>query len=96
LPFSINVSGGVGVSVVITNDGSSEFTHIPFSIVLEGGIQFKPKELSGTILSLPPGSSATKKLPVLGIGKVNITVTVDTIQVTKNGFVFLFFVLGVQ
>ncbi len=96
LPFSLNVTGGVGISVVITNEGSSEFTYIPYRIVLEGGIQFKPKELSGTILSIPPGSSATKKLPVLGFGKVNITVTVDTIQVTKNGFVFLFFVFGVE
>ncbi len=96
LPFSIDVSGGVGVSVVIRNNGSAAFTQIPYSIFLDGGIQLKANETSGKILQLLPGASTLKKLPVLGFGKVTITVTVDTIQVTKKGFVFLFFILGVQ
>ena len=96
LPFTITVSGGVGVSVVILNNGSSAFTDIPYRIVLDGGIQLKANETSGTLLQLLPGASSSKKLPVLGLGKVTITVTVDTIQVTKTGFVFLFFVLGVK
>ncbi len=96
LPFTITVSGGVGVSVVIMNNGSSAFTDIPYRIVLDGGIQLKANETSGKLLQLLPGASSSKKLPVLGLGKVTITVTVDTIQVTKTGFVFLFFVLGVK
>jgi hypothetical protein len=96
LPFSIEVSGGVGISVVIRNNGSSAFTNVPYRISLDGGIQLKANETSGKLLQLLPGASTLKKLPVLGFGKVNITVAVDTIQITKKGFVFLFFVLGVQ
>jgi len=79
------VSGGRGVSVVIRNNGSSAFSDVPYSIVLDGGIQLKTKELSGTLLQLLPGASTLKKLPVLGLGTVTITVTVDTIQVTRLG-----------
>ena len=95
LPLSFTVNGGVGISVVIWNNGTSAYTDIPWSIALEGGIQLKANETSGRILQLPAGSSVLKKLPVLGFGKVTITVTVDAIQVTKKGFVFLFFVFGV-
>jgi len=93
LPFSVTVNGGVGVSVVIRNNGTTAFTNIPWSIVLDGGIMLKANESSGKILQLQPGSSTLKTLPVLGFGRITITVTVDTIQVTKKGFVFLFFVL---
>ncbi len=96
LPFSITVDGGVGVSVTIQNNGTTPFTYIPFNITLDGGFQLRSTSISGKILSLAPGSSTVKALPVLGVGKVNITVTVDTIQLKKTGFVFLFFVLGVH
>jgi hypothetical protein len=96
LPFSITVNGGVGVSVVIRNNGTTAFTNIPWSIVLDGGIMLKANESSGKILQLLPGASTLKKLPVLGFGRITINVTVDKVQVTKKGFVFLFFVLGVQ
>jgi len=96
LPLSITVKGGVGVSVVIRNNGTSTYTDIPWSIVLDGGIQLKANETSGRILQLPSGSSTLKKLPVLGFGKITILVTVDTVQVTAKGFVFLFFVFGVE
>lgn len=96
LPFTIEVTGGVGITAVIRNNGSTAFTNVPYSIVLDGGFQLKPTNTSGKLLQLLPGASTTKKLPVLGIGKVTITVTVDTIQVTKQGFVFLVFVLGLK
>ncbi len=96
LPFNITVDGGVGVSVTIQNNGTTPFTYIPFNITLDGGFQLRSTSISGKILSLAPGSSTVKALPVLGVGKVNITVTVDTIQLKKTGFVFLFFVLGVH
>jgi hypothetical protein len=96
LPLSVSVTGGNGVSVKITNMGDAAFTYIPYSIRLDGGFQLKAKETSGQIILLSPGASSTKTLPVFGLGKVTITVTVDTLQVTKTGFVLLFFVLGVQ
>lgn len=96
LPLTVTVKGGKGVNVEIKNNGTSAFTYIPYSIHIEGGLQFKTNETSGEILLLSPNASALKTLPVLGLGKVTIIVTADTWQVTKTGFVFLFFVLGVQ
>ncbi len=96
LPLSVTVTGGKGVNVAITNDGSTAYTYIPYTISIDGGMQFKPKETSGEILLLSPNATAMKTLPVLGLGKITITVTADTWVVTKTGFVFLFFVLGVK
>jgi len=96
LPLSVTVTGGKGVTVAITNDGSTAYAHIPYSISIDGGFQLKPKEISGEILLLSPNATAVKTLPVLGLGKITITVTADTWEVTKTGFVFLFFVLRVQ
>jgi hypothetical protein len=95
LPLFITVKGGVGVSINIRNNGTSTYTNIPWSITLEGGFQLKANHTSGTILQLSAGSSTTKTLPVLGFGKTTITITVDDIQMTAKGFVFLFFVFGV-
>jgi hypothetical protein len=96
LPLSITVEGGKGVTVTVTNDGSTPYTYIPYNISIDGGLQLKPKVMSGDIILLSPNATAVKTLPVLGLGKITITVTVDTWQVTKTGFVFLFFVLGVK
>jgi hypothetical protein len=96
LPFSINVTGGVGVNVIIRNDGVDTFTYVPYHIGIDGGVQLKENETSGKILQLVPGSSNYKKLPVFGFGRVTITVQVDTIQVTKTGFIMFIFVIGVK
>lgn len=95
-PLSVTVSGGLGVSVVIHNTGTSTYTDIPWSIAIAGGMQFRANETSGNIISLAEGSSTSKRLPVLGFGRISITVSVNTVQVTKKGFVLLFFVLGVS
>jgi hypothetical protein len=95
-PFEVTVKGGIGVSAVIKNTGASELTNIAWSITLQGGFLLKANHTSGTILSLPSGGSATKKLSVLGFGKTTIIVTVNGAPTTKQGFIFLIFVLGVK
>jgi hypothetical protein len=92
----VTIKGGMGVSVIIKNTGTSELTNLDWSIALDGGFLLKANQTSGSILQLPAGSSTTKKLPVLGFGKTTITVIVNGSPMTKQGFVFLFFVLGVK
>lgn len=94
--LAITVKGGVGVSAVIKNTGTSNLSNIPWSITLKGGILLKANQTSGSILSLPAGTSVTKKLSVLGFGKTAITVTVNGIPASKQGFVFVIFVIGVK
>ncbi|DAC73378.1 MAG TPA: hypothetical protein DSN98_00400 [Thermoplasmata archaeon] len=95
-PIEITIKGGMGVSAVIKNTGSSDLTDIAWSISLKGGILLKANQTSGNILQLAAGASTTKKLPVLGFGKTTITVLVNGIPKTGQGFIFLFFALGVK
>ncbi len=96
LPLDVSIIGGIGVSLVIKNNGTTSYTDISWSMALEGGFLVKENQSSGVILQLPPGCETTKKLPVLGFGTVTITVMVDGFQKTMTGFVLLFFVLGVR
>jgi hypothetical protein len=94
--LEVTVKGGMGVSAIIKNTGSSAINDVDWSIALEGGFILKGKNASGTILQIGAGASVTKKLSVFGFGKTTITVTVNGVPTTKQGFIFLFFVLGVK
>lgn len=94
--LEVTIKGGMGVSAIIKNTGSSDVFDVAWSITLIGGFSIKDKSLEGTILQIPAGGQATKKLPVMGFGKTNITVVVNGVETTKQGFIFLFFVLGVK
>ena len=95
-PLEVTVKGGMGVSITIKNVGSAPILNVNWNITLIGGFSIKDKSLEGTILQIPANGTATKKLPVLGFGKTNITVVVNGVETTKSGFIFLFFVLGVK
>lgn len=93
---ALSVKGGSGVSLEITNNGTTPITMLPWSIGLDGKHILKGKNASGTILSLEPGQTKTMKDNVLGLGKISIVVSVGGIERTLKGFVFLFFVIGVK
>jgi type II secretory pathway pseudopilin PulG len=95
-PLEVTVKGGMGVSITIKNVGSEPVTNVEWAITLYGGFSIKDKSLEGTILQIPADGTATKKLPVFGFGKTNISVVVNGVETTKSGFIFLFFVLGVK
>ncbi|PNX48718.1 MAG: hypothetical protein BV459_01785, partial [Thermoplasmata archaeon M11B2D] len=72
------------------------------SIELAGGLVLLGKTKTGTIDSLPIDDSIviTDK-PVIGLGKVTITVTVEVsgeepMTKSASGFLLFFFVLGVK
>ncbi len=94
--LEVTIKGGIGISAIIKNTGTSPVLNVNWTISLIGGFSMKDKDLSGTILQIPGGGETTKKLPVLGFGKTNITVVVNGVTTTKQGFIFLFFVLGVK
>lgn len=96
VPLDVSVKGGVGVSLVIKNNGTTSSRNISWSITLEGGFLLKGNQSQGTIPELPPGVETIKRLPVLGVGKTTIRVSVDGIDRTARGFVFLFCVFGVR
>ena len=90
------ISGGLGVSVTISNTGTAEATDVPWSISIDGGLIFIGNESEGTIDSLPPETSATVTSDfIFGIGRVEILVTTEDNQLTAEGLVLGPFVLGI-
>ncbi len=78
------ISGGMGISVVIENSGTAAANNVQWSIDLEGGLVLVGKHAEGTIPTIAADSSAIVKIPfVLGLGAVTIKVAVD--GKTKDG-----------
>jgi PKD repeat protein len=95
-----NISGGLfKITAEILNPSSIQVANVNWSISLDGGLIFLGKQKSDTMLSLDPGDSViiTDK-PIVGIGKVSITITAEAsgikpITKTVDGFVFLFVII---
>lgn len=92
----ISIQGGLGVSVVVKNNGTEDLTNVSYSILLDGGIILLGKAKTGTIDALGAGEEVTITNFVLGLGKTTISVVAGDAEATANGTVFLFFVLGVE
>lgn len=100
--FTIDITGGFGVTAVITNTGTINATDIQWTLTLTGGLVLLGKTKNGTITSLSAETPSTViDKPILGFGKTTIQVDVtcaEGVSVTKSvtGTVFVFFVLGVR
>jgi PKD repeat protein len=97
-----NITGGLlGVRAEILNKGTLDVTSLNWSIVLDGGLVLFGKTTAGTIVSLPAGGSTVIiDKPVLGFGKILITITVevpDGEPVTKTipALLLFFVVVGI-
>jgi hypothetical protein len=93
-----SITGGFGISAVISNTGTAPATNVQWTINCTGFVF--PKAKSGSVTSLAVGSTATATKKVLGLGSIAITVSATcaegkTAQKTATAKVFLFFVLGV-
>jgi hypothetical protein len=88
-PVTINFSilGGVGVSVLITNNAEEEARDVPWLIHVEGGILgLITKTAEGVIDSIPAGQSTTMKTGMfLGLGPISITARVGRSEKTAHG-----------
>lgn len=97
-----SIAGGFGVSALIQNVGDANATDVNWSITLDGGLIILGKEKTGTVASIAEGEQAAiQSSLIFGIGKTTITVTAECAEgssdeKTAEGFVLLFFVLGVQ
>jgi len=95
LPITITIKGGLGVSAVIKNTGTTDLANIDWTIDLDGKLIFVGKAKSGTIAALPAGEEITVKDFVVGFGKTGIAVTAGTEEASASGTVLLILVIGV-
>jgi len=90
-----SLSGGFGVSAVVTNAGTAAATNVPWSIDLVGGTILVGGHSEGTIPTLSPGANEPIKAGfILGIGKTTITVNAGGATKTAEGTVLGPFVIG--
>jgi len=93
-----SVSGGfLGVHAKIQNIGNSTATNVTWGITVVGGaLGFIDRSKGGTIQAIQLGESTTVRvMPIIGMGKVDITVSIhmpntNTIKVVKHGLVLGF------
>ncbi|GAF98541.1 unnamed protein product, partial [marine sediment metagenome] len=63
------ISGGLGITAVIQNNGDTSVSNVEWTINIDGGLFILTKEKSGTILTLGPGESKEVHMRfVFGIG----------------------------
>jgi len=86
------ITGGIGVSAVITNTGDAAATNLAWSINTEGTV-FIGKEKSGTIATLEPGASTTIKSGLmLGFGAITVKVSAGDATKSQDFKLMLIFV----
>lgn len=93
--ITITLKGGIGVSMVVKNIGTTTLSNLSYSITLDGKTIFIGQTKIGTLTSLEPMASITIRDFVVGLGKTGIAVNVGASQASASGVVLLFFVIGV-
>jgi len=85
--FNFSITGGIGVSVIITNTGAEDARDVPWLIHVEGGILgLINKVAEGTIDVIPVGQSTRVKTGIfLGFGPIMITVSVGALEKIGDG-----------
>ena len=66
--LQIDVSGGIGLTIAISNIGDVNATNVEVLGNITGGLFIKPTEFSGTFDVIPPGETASFVVPVFGLG----------------------------
>jgi hypothetical protein len=84
--LTFSISGGLGVSLKITNNGIANISSVPWWIHVEGGmLGMINKTVNGTI-DIPAGESVTVKTGMLlGFGAISITAKVADEEKTATG-----------
>jgi len=90
--LKIDVQGGLGLTVTITNMDSKSFTNLRYTISLQG-LVFIGKHLEGTIQDLSPGEKTKIHIFALGLANVVMRVTVGEISRTVSCFMIGPFVM---
>ncbi|MBU0497488.1 MAG: choice-of-anchor J domain-containing protein [Candidatus Thermoplasmatota archaeon] len=94
-PLSIEITGGMGVTITIMNSASTDMIDVDWSITVDGIFVIFGKEATGTIAAIPAGGTTVVKSGfVLGIGPVTIEATAGCAEATSSGLLLLFFFLG--
>jgi hypothetical protein len=90
--LDIAITGGIGVTATITNNGFGDAIDVPYEIVITGGfLGMINKTISDTIDVASGGTATVKSGLFFGFGPIHITTTIGPKETTKEGSQLLFF-----
>ena len=93
----LSISGGIGVSAIIANNGTADATDVEWTITVTGGILgLINKTANGTISTLAVGAEEIVKSGLFfGLGTISVTVTAictgSSDEETAEGKILIFF-----
>jgi hypothetical protein len=98
--ISIQITPG-RLTVKITNTGTTPINNLTTTLSRDGGILNRHKSNSQTIAILPPGATETTSLPLIGLGKITLQISIKANEIpeqttTITGTLLFIFLLGVK
>jgi len=94
VPLEITtIGGGLGISAVISNPGTTDAEQVSWVIEIQGGLIGRiSKTFTGTIDHLASGTSETVSTGMFfGLGRIQISATAGDASLTKEGIQFFIF-----
>jgi nitroreductase len=95
--LSLDITGGLGIKMIISNTGTTNVTNIAWAIAYEGGFIILPQK-TGMVTGLSAGDQVTIHPWVFGLGKptIRVSLTADddiSLEKTVNIVIIIFFVI---
>ena len=89
--------GFLTINAIIQNLGEIEATNVEWNFNISGGIILTARESTGNITCIPPyGEMPIESKPIIGFGKVTVTLQAsipeNTVKGTYSGFIYLFYI----
>ena len=91
----VDIKGGLGITITFENIGEKDITDLEYTLTLEYGLIIIPPGgiTNGTVDVVPAGEKVSVKVPVLGFGRSDVTVTAGLAGRTADALILLFLVL---
>jgi parallel beta-helix repeat protein len=100
LDVVITISGGFGVKVTLRNQGADDVFHVDWQSHLTGGLLLFPRgrDAQGSIQYLGSGEEILLQTikPLLGVGLIELSVTIGKISDSQRGLLLLFLFLPLE
>ena len=93
--LQINITGGIGVNLKITNNGIINVTSVPYWIHVKGGILGLINKTMNGKIDIPAGETiSVATLKLFGLGHITITVKVaDEEKIAEGTQIFIFTII---
>jgi len=93
----VDIKGGLGITITFENIGEKDITGLEYNLTLDYGLILIPSggTTNGTVDVVPAGEKVQEKVPVLGLGRSDITVTAGLTEETAKVLIFFVFVIRI-